>query len=146
MPKTLARGNLVQNKSKESETFLAVNELQKVANSVYRIGPLTLKTSDAGPDTIWTSDQVPEGQLWSVVAQIQCQGTGVQGYFRRDSLFFRNSGGATTLVGTAPTTVRSDTFISVNPTTSGNSIILTVSDTSARALSWSAWIEVRTST
>ena len=148
MPKTLGRGNLVQNKSKENEIFLAVNELQKLSNSVYRAGPLSLSTSDAATHTIWTSDAVSEGAMWSVTVYFTghvAAGAG-QIFWVRNVAFFRQSGGGTTLVGvTDSVQVRSDGNFSVSVNVSGNAIAATVSDDLARAINWSVWIEVRVS-
>ena len=146
MLKTLSRGR-ISPRSTDNEKLLALNELQDVASSVVRIGPLKTSTADAGPDTVWTSDTIPEGALISVVLQVQGQGAGVQGYFHREALFFRPTGGVLTQTGitASPATIRSDVNITAAITVSGNTVIATVSDSSARAISWSAWIEARVS-
>lgn len=147
MPKTLARGAVVQNKSKENETFPAINELQKVANSVYRAGPFTVSASDAIAHIVWTSEDMPEGALWSFIMSAQAQGTGMA-HIVRSALWSRPVGGIPTQfgTGTAISTNRTDANIQLQNTTVGNSVAVQVIDASARTLSWAVWIEVRVST
>lgn len=148
MPKTLSRGSLVPNKSKENETFLAVNELQKVANSIVRIGPLRVSTSDAAAHTVWTSEDMPEGALWSFFITAQCHGGASSAHIIRTALYFRDSGGVATQfgAGTAVSTNRTDANIQVQTALSGNDVLVQVVDAGGRTANWAVWIEVRVST
>jgi hypothetical protein len=149
MPKTLSRGNLVPNKSKEKETFLAVNELQKGANAVYRVGPLRITTTDAAFHDVWTSDQQTEGSIWGLTVYFlgKVAAGGGQIFWARNISYYRQPGGVTTLLGlTDVSTSRSDANmqIAVNPL--GNTVVAYVGDAAARTIDWSVWVEVRVGT
>jgi hypothetical protein len=147
MPKTLARGRITA-KSGDNEKLLAINELQTIANSVYRAGPLRLTTTDAAHHIIWTSDDVPEGQTWGVT--VTFIGRDVAGvghiFWVRNLGVFRQPGGVTTPISfTDSVSVLSDAFTQISVAVSGNAVQAIVFDTTARTVNWSAWIEVRVS-
>jgi hypothetical protein len=149
MPKTLARGAMVPGKSKENEVFLAVNELQKLARAVYHAGAFTLSTSDAVAHTVWTSEDMPEGALWSFVVSAQAQVPGGAGFAHivRSALYQRLPGGVTTQfgTGTAIVTNRADANLQLQSSVSGNAVIFQVVDALARSLNWAIWLEARVS-
>lgn len=145
MPKTLSRGAITQ-KSGDAEKLFAINELQKVATSVYRAGPFRLTTSDAAFHTAWTSDVMAEGDAWGVTVHFVghvAAGAG-QIFWARNAMFFRQSGGVTTLVATTDSvSIRSDANLQISVAASGNAIRATVADNSARTVDWSVWVEAR---
>jgi hypothetical protein len=140
---------MVPNKSKEKETFLAVNELQKLANSVYRVGPFRLTTTDNAFHAVWTSDQQTEGSIWGVTVYFLgkvAAGIG-QIFWGRNAAFYRQPGGVTTLLGfTDISTSSSDVGLLITVAASGNTVVASVADTTARTVDWSVWVEVRVGT
>ncbi len=144
MPKTLSRGR-ISAKSSDNEKLLAINELQDVASSVCRGGPFKATTAGAGPAVIWTSDTIPEGQLWSIVATVQGQASNDQAFFVRAGLFYRHTGGVvieTDAVSIA--TIRSDSQVATYDI-AGNTVTMSVSGL-VGSYNWATWIEIRVST
>lgn len=148
MPKTLSRGR-ISPKSDDKERELAINELQKIANSVYRAGPFLVSTSDAVAHPIWTSEDMPEGALWSFIVSAQAQVPAGAGFAHlvRSAVYQRLVGGVTTQLGTgtAIVTNRPDANIQIQSTVSGNAVVFQVIDALARSLNWAVWVEARVS-
>jgi hypothetical protein len=147
MPKALSRGSITA-KSGDNEKLLAINELQKIVGSVVRLGPLVVSTSDAIAHVLWTSEDMPEGALWSFVLTAQAHGGASSAHIIRSALYFRDSGGVTTQfgAGTAISTNRTDANIQIQTATSGNAVLVQVVDAGGRTMDWAVWIEVRVST
>jgi len=148
MPKTLSKGRISQ-KSSDKEMQYAVNELQDVASAVCRLGPFKVSTSDALAHTVWTSEDMPEGALWSFIVSAQAQVPGGAGFAHivRSALYQRLPGGVTTQfgTGTAIVTNRADANIQLQSSVSGNAVIFQVVDALARSMNWAVWIEARVS-
>lgn len=147
MPKPVSSGQLKENKSKENEVFPLVNELRDIAAQVYRGGVFTTTSSDAAAHTIYTSDDMPEGAVWSVSWRIVGQSPTSRVMLMREAVFFRQSAGVTTQDGLTVgiTSIRTDANMTTAIAASGNAVAITVSDASSRAMSWSCWVEIRVS-
>jgi hypothetical protein len=138
---------LQQNKSKEAEVFPLVNELADIAAQYYKGGRFTVATTTVAAGTIYTSDDLPEGAVWSVSWRILGQSPTSRCMLLREAVFYRQSAGATTQEGAtaSPATIRTDANMSTAIAASGNAVTITVTDALARAMSWSCWVEIRVS-
>lgn len=146
MPKPHDSGQLKETKSKENEVFPAVNALLELALQYGLMGPFKGSTN-ASTKTIWTSEAIPEGACWAVSMEAQARGSAARARFVREALFYREPAGVLTQEGAtqSPVTIRTDANISVAFAIVGNTVTATVTDATARDLSWYAWIKVRVS-
>jgi hypothetical protein len=146
MPKTVDYGDLKEGVSKERETVRLINQLRDRAANNGALGPFTT-TTNASIATAWTSEDMPEGAVWSITMHAQARGTAARAYLQATALFYRNSGGTATQEGgiASTITIRTDANLTVLYTITGNKILAQVSDATARAVSWYVWIEPRVS-
>lgn len=149
MFQTVATPDLKEARSDDKEKTQLANALRRAVNMTSR-ARAALTTEALGVfTTIWLSEDMPTGSVWSVDYHIVARTiAGVAGRARYDqaALFYREPAGSTTQQGATQTispAIESIAAFSAQFLVSGNAIAVQVLDDGVSTVDWDALIEVR---
>ena len=144
MLSTVTAAPLRQDRSSEKEKTDLPNDLRRAMNITTR-SRLQLTTAATNVyTTIWTSEDMPEGSAWSVEVALVGRGTNARILIDTIALFFREVAGVATIQGAA--SVAAFGFpagLSATFATSGNKILLNVTDGGLTTINWDVVVETR---